>query len=149
MVSRLRKRHFKFLSANSIEDASFNELNQGTEPQHRSRSSIGSASKAWLMFTLANSLVFLVERMDILELEHKHGIEDLKKDIGDNWERIRDMDRRVDIHAKMERRSETQFAKIDSRFDRLEGSMDRWLFMILGLVSYSHYIYSTIFSKGI
>lgn len=122
MVSRLRKRHFKFLSANSIEDASFNELNQGTEPQHRSRSSIGSVSKAWLMFTLANSLVFLVERMDILELEHKHGIEDLKKDIGDNWERIRDMDRRVELQfAKMERRSETQFAKIDSRFDRLEG----------------------------
>ena len=77
--------------------------------------------------------------MDRLELGQKHGIEDLKRDIGDNKERIRDMDSRI----------QTQFAEIDARFDRLERLLDRWLFKILGLVSYSYYSYSTTFSKGI
>lgn len=49
----------------------------------------------------------------------------------------------------MGRRVETQFAKMDTRFDRLEQSVDRWLFKILGLVSYLHYSYFTKFSKGI
>lgn len=81
--------------------------------------------------------------MDRLELEQKHGIEDLKRDIGD-------MDSRIQTQfANMDSRIQTQFAKADARFDRLERLLNRWLFKILGLVSYSHYSYSTTFSKGI
>ena len=117
------------------------------------------------MFTPANSFVSLVKKMDILELEQKHGIEGLKKDIGHNKEQIRDMCSQFQIlFAKVDARFETQFAKVDARFetefakmdarfdarfDRLERSLDSWLFKILGLVSYSHYSYSTTFSKGI
>ena len=54
------------------------------------------------------------------------------------------------LFANMNSRFQTQFAKVDARFDRLERLLDRWLFnIILGLVSYSHYSYSTTFSKGI
>lgn len=51
----------------------------------------------------------------------------------------------------MERRVETPPVKMDGRLNRLERSLDRWLLkiQILGLVSYSHYSYSTTFSKGI
>lgn len=49
--------------------------------------------------------------MDILEQEHKHGIKDLKKRyLGESNESVRDMDSRV----------EQQFAKIETRFDRIK-----------------------------
>lgn len=49
--------------------------------------------------------------MDILEQEHKHGIKDLKKRYqGESNESVRDMDSRV----------EQQFAKIETRFDRIK-----------------------------
>lgn len=113
IVSRLGEGHYKFFSINSGKDARFDDLDQGTEP--RPKSSVG---------------------MDRLEPEQKHGIEDLKRDIGDNIEQIRDTESRFQTQlAKMEYRFETQFAKMDARFDRLERSLDRWLFRILGLVS--------------
>ena len=134
--------HYKFFSTDSGEDARFDDLSPGTESRPGPfLESVGRASL--LVFTPANSFVSLVERMVRLELEQKHGIEDLMRDIGDNKERIRDMDSRFQTQfAKMEHRFETQFAKVDARFDR-------WLFKILGLVCYSHYPYSTTFSKGI
>lgn len=65
-------------------------------------------------------------------------------------ERMRDMHSRL---RKIVSRFQNQLAKIehrfDARFDRLERSMERWLFKFLGLVSYSHYSYSTAFSKNI
>lgn len=117
--------HYKFFSTNSGEDARFDDLSPGTEP--RPRPSMERVSRASLLvFTPANCFVSLVERMDRLELEQKHGIEDLKRDIGDNQERIRDMDCRFQTQfAKMEFRFETQFAKVDARFERLERSLDR------------------------
>lgn len=130
--------HYKFFSTDSGENACFDDLSPGTEP--RPSPSMERVSRAsFLVLTPANSFVSLVERMDRLELGQKHGIEDLKRVIGDNKERIRDMDSRI----------QTQFAEVDARFDRLERLLDRWLFKILGLVSYSHYSYSTTFSKGI
>ncbi len=141
--------HCKFFSTDSGKDACFDDLSPGTEP--RPSPSMERVSRAsFLVLTPANSFVSLVERMDRLELGQKHGIEDLKRDIGDNKERIRDMDSRIQTQfANMNSRIQTQFAEVDARFDRLERLLDRWLFKILGLVSYSHYSYSTTFSKGI
>lgn len=97
-----------------------------------------------LLFTPTHSFISLVERMDILEQDLKHGIQDLKRDIEDNIIRSEFetwIDELRQCLQKRKRRFKTQFAKVDIRFDR-------WLFSILGLVSYSRYSYSTTFSKG-
>lgn len=58
--------------------------------------------------------------MDILELEHKHGIEDLKRDIGDNREPIRDMDRRVE-HSLQKWNDDSRYSSQKSIQDSTAG----------------------------
>lgn len=65
------------------------------------------------MFT--SPFVSLVERMNLLELKHRHGIEDLKRAVGEIEEQIRDMDNR----------NERQFAKIEKRLDCMEIMINR------------------------
>ena len=85
-----REVYYKFFSTNSGKDAHFDDLSPGTEPLPRPF--IERVSRASLLvFTPANSFVSLVKKMDRLKLKQKHGIKDLKRDIGDNKEQICNM----------------------------------------------------------
>lgn len=112
-------------------------------------------SKALLfLFTPANFFVSLMKKMAVRELVHRHKITELKTNFVDMKERIGNINKRIatkfdKIESALECQGERLESDLQRQGEKLERAMGFGLWKIFGLVCYSHYSYSCMFSKGV
>ena len=146
----------KFVRTQSVGDSTLNHTPERLETStHPPDADDEYVSKALLfVFTPTNFFVSLMKKMSIRELVHQHKITELKTHFVDMKQRIGSMDKRIatkldEIEPALERQGERLESDLQREGEKLERAMDFWLWKIFGLVCYSHYSYSCMFSKGV